>query len=200
MGRIIFIRHGQSIANAEGRFTRGPHEGLSERGKAEARERARHLATVTRAVHLYTSPFARAQQTAAAIGHVLDLEARVVEALREQYFGDLHGQPHLALADGVDAGGLARWDYRPPEGETLREVADRVGPAVEDLANLHRGEEIVVVSHGGVMAALRAWITEGFGDAPTLTANASGFWVDHRGGGDFARPETVETLVPAPRQ
>ncbi len=202
MGRLIFVRHGESVANAEGRFTRGPHEGLTARGRREAEERAAELAARARPVALYTSPFTRARETAALLGGVLELEARVVEALREQFFGALHGRPHSALAETVEPHGLARWDYRPPEGETLREVADRVGPAVAEIAARHPGEEVVVVSHGGVMAALRGWLEQRYDRAPALSANASGYWLAH-GLADagpaparFGAPQPLESLVP----
>ncbi len=178
---MIFVRHGESIANAERRFTRGPHEGLTERGHHEARERGLWLAASVAVDHLYASPFVRAQETAAAIGRAIGLEHRTVEDLREQYFGSLHGQPHGALTESVEAGGLARWDYRPPEGETLREVAERAGPAIARLAERHPEETLVIVSHGGTMAALRAYLVGTFDDAPTLTANAGGYTIDHRG-------------------
>ncbi len=198
MGRLIFVRHGESIANAEGRFTRGPHEGLSERGRREAGARGRRLRERARPQALYTSPFVRAQQTAALIGSLLGLEARVVEELREQHFGALRGKPHSALADATRPHGLARWEYRPPAGETLREVAERVGPAVERIAAAHAGEEIVVVSHGGVMAALRGWLRGSYAEAPKLSANADGFWIAFEGGTfGFPRPlEVAETLEP----
>ncbi len=193
MGRLIFVRHGESIANAEQRFTRGPHEGLSELGHREAAERGRHLVTRVRPAALYTSPFVRARQSAALIGGLLGLEARIVEALREQHFGRLRGQPYAALSDAVGPHGLARWDYRPPDGETLREVADRVGPAVQGIASRHEGEEVVVVSHGGVMAALRAWLDGGYARAPELSGNAGGYWLRYEAG-VFGSPESLDAL------
>lgn len=193
MGRLIFVRHGESIANAEARFSHGPHEGLSERGRREAEERAGHLARSTDAGVLYTSPFARAQQTAALLGAALGLEARIAEDLREQHFGALRGLPYSALADARGPHGLARWDYRPPEGETLREVALRVGPAVSEIATLHPAAEVVVVSHGGVMAALRGWLQGSYDAAPELSGNAGGFWLDHTRG-VFAPPQALEIL------
>ncbi len=203
MGRLIFVRHGESVANAEGRFTRGPHEGLTERGRREAVERGADLAQRVRPVALYTSPFARARETATLLGAALELEARVVEALREQFFGALHGRPHSALADAVEPRGLARWDYRPPEGETLREVAQRVGPAIAEIAAAHPKDEVVVVSHGGVMAALRGWLEQRYDRAPALSANASGYWMTHTrdardaAGGPaprFGTPQPLDTL------
>ena len=182
MGRLIFVRHGQSLANAEERFTHGPHEGLSERGEREADARGAALVQRFAPTRLYTSPFVRARQTAVVLARHLSLEPIVVEDLREQHFGELRGRPYSALGDS-SRDGLARWEYRPPGGETLREVAERVGPAVVEIAERERGEEVVIVSHGGVMAALRAWWHGGYDRPPELSGNASGFWVPYGDGG-----------------
>jgi probable phosphoglycerate mutase len=104
----------------------------------------------------------------------------VVEALREQDFGRLKGLGYDAVREDP-AWHSDRWRYRPPEGETLEEVFHRVGPALDALAERHVGEQVVVVSHGGVMAALHAWCTvrrvEG---SPPIHANASGYVMEWR--------------------
>jgi broad specificity phosphatase PhoE len=193
MARLILIRHGESVANAERRFTHGPEEPLSERGRTEARARAEALRERIRPEALYASPFRRALDTARIIGDRFGLEPVVVEELREQFFGDLHGQPYDALDGVIDRAGVARWDYRPPGGESLREVAARVGPALDRIAGTHAGRDIVVVSHGGVMAAVRAYVEGAFGAAPWLSPNVGGFVVFHREGA-YQAPEELEPL------
>lgn len=180
MATLILIRHGQSVANAERRFTRGPHEPLSRQGRAEALERARRIQKEHDPVAIYSSPFVRALETAQVIGSVLGLEPVVVDALREQDFGALRGQPYEA----VDRHARLRegpWRYRPPGGENLEEVRARAGPALDALAERHFGSEIVVVSHGGVMAALLAWTCGYFDADPVIHANAAGYRVRWRG-------------------
>jgi probable phosphoglycerate mutase len=101
-----------------------------------------------------------------------------VDALREQDFGRLRGQGYESVREDP-VWHTDRWRFRPPEGETLEEVFHRVGPALDAIAAKHLGEQVVVVSHGGVMAALHAWTTvrriEG---VPPISANASGFVVE----------------------
>lgn len=172
MGRLILIRHGESVANAEGRFTRGPHEPLSRRGREEALARARRIQARFDPVALYASPFVRALETARLIGQVLGLEPIPVEALREQDFGSLRGQPYMSLrADRR----TDRWRFRPPGGETLEEVFTRVGPALDAIAERHLGVEVLVVSHGGVMAALQGWAAGAASGAPTIADNCGGY-------------------------
>jgi probable phosphoglycerate mutase len=180
MARLILIRHGESLANAERRFTHGPHEPLSRRGRDEATARARNLAGRFDPVALYASPFVRALETARLIGSVLGLEPIVVDALREQDFGTLRGQPYETAARDA-MWHSDRWRYRPPGGETLEEVFHRAGPALDAIADRHVGEQVIVVSHGGVMAALHAWTTvKRIEGTPPISANAAGYIVEWR--------------------
>jgi broad specificity phosphatase PhoE len=179
MARLILVRHGESLANAERRFTHGPHEPLSRRGREEALARARRVAELFDPVALYASPFVRALETARVIGSVLGLEPVVVDALREQDFGQLRGQPYESVARD-ELWHTDRWRYRPPGGETLEEVFHRAGPALDAIADRHLGAAVVVVSHGGVMAALHAWTLLGrLEGVPRVAANCAG-WVVHR--------------------
>src|SRR5690606_9209530 len=178
MARLILIRHGESVANAERRFTHGPHEPLSRRGREEALARARRLQARFDPVALYASPFVRALETARLIGGVLGLEPIVVDALREQDFGSLRGQPYSAVGTDIEVQG--RWRYCPPGGESLESVCQRVGPALDAIAERHLGSEVVVVSHGGVMAALQAWCRGGTSADSGISRNCAGYVVHRR--------------------
>jgi broad specificity phosphatase PhoE len=188
VARLILIRHAESIANAERRFTRGPHEPLSRRGREEARARARALRTRFDPVALYASPFVRALETARLVGAAFGLEPAVVFDLREQDFGELRGFPYDVMPPGEAA---ARWRYRPPGGETLEEVLGRAGPALDEIAERHLGQEVLIVTHGGVMASLRAWAGAGPHGAPVLSANVAGY-VLQRARGFYTGPYPID--------
>src|SRR5690606_31874119 len=181
MARLILIRHGESVATAGRRFTHGPHEPLSRRGREEALARARRLQARFDPVALYASPFVRALETARLIGGVLGLEPIVVDALREQDFGELRGKPYSAVGTDIEVQG--RWRYRPPGGESLESVYHRVGPALDAIAERHFGSEVIIVSHGGVMAALQAWCRGGLSTDPVISRNCAGFLVRRRAAG-----------------
>ena len=181
MATLILIRHGQSLGNAERRFTYGPEEPLTDRGREEARAAGRLVAAHHAPAALFASPFARALETARLIGEAVGLEPETVEELREQYFGELHGRPYEALAAVPGASSRRRWELRPPGGETLREVALRAGPALDAIARRCAGQTAVVVSHGGVMAALRAHAAGDLAAEPEVAPNASGYVLRHDG-------------------
>lgn len=180
---LILVRHGESEANLEGRFTRHDDEPLTARGVDQARTTGRTLAALYRPAALYCSPFLRARETARLIGEALGLAPSVVRELYEQSFGELRGRPYADYFTTIeDVEGADRWSTAAPGGESLRQVAARVGPAVDRLAVRHRGEEVVVVSHGGVMAALRAHAVGHFRELPQSTHNAGGYVLSGRPG------------------
>lgn len=108
-------------------------------------------------VRVIASPLSRARETAAALaGGKVAVDAR----LAEMDFGAWEGASGAALlADpasgyrGVEAWG---WDFRPPGGESPREVAGR---ALALLAELAGGPPVLLVTHRGVMRALLALAT-----------------------------------------
>ena len=176
MARLIMIRHGESTANLEKRFTVSTDEPLTPAGIEQARARGRALLGRCAPTALYSSPFLRAFQTAQGIGEVLGLEPVIVEDLREQDFGIFRGRPYTDFyGHWMAAGGVDRWDLRPEGGEMLREVARRAGVALDGIARRHLGGEVIVVSHGGVMSALRAWVLDDYSQPPVPTINAGGY-------------------------
>jgi len=175
MARLILIRHAESVANAEQRFTHGPYEPLTPHGREHAIRTGRLLSTRFDPVALYASPFVRALETARLLGASLGLEPRVVEDLREQDFGELRGRSYADYASDPSTRGLGRWTHRPPGGETLEEVAIRAGKALDRIGAAHLGQEVIVVSHGAVMAALRGWVIRRYDEAPVGTRNAAGY-------------------------
>lgn len=103
---------------------------------------------------LYTSDLVRTVRGGEILGPYLGVEPVKVPALRELNCGVWQG---LSLAeiqrDRPDewAARLADLEhFRAPEGESLGDLAARVLPALREIVTRHRGEEVLVVAHGGV--------------------------------------------------
>src|SRR5262249_9744383 len=114
------------------------------------------------------SDLSRAVQTAEIAAGVLGLPVRVREGLHEYPAGDYLGRPYEhEFFDAMVRSWLAG-DLEPgvPGGETGRETADRVLTVLDGIADLFRGETVLVVSHGGVILALWGAIAPGSPDAP----------------------------------
>lgn len=179
-GRLILVRHGESEGNRDRVFTHSPEVPLTACGREQARQAGVQIARRYHPVRIVASPFVRAWQTAQIVGSILGLEVEAEGVFREQSYGALAGQPYdVALADATVREG-SRWTWRPPGGESLAQVSERVVPAFKRLCRAGTGQDVVVVSHGGVMLALCAHIVGTF-DALSVTPNGGMVVVEHRG-------------------
>ena len=150
MVKIAFLRHGPTAWNVEGRIQGSTDIPLSAEGLAQMRG-LRLPFTHPRA---FASPKARAQQTAQALGLA---DARTDERLVEQNWGRWEGltRAEIIARDGADcyirAGANRGGLFRPPGGESTREVLERVASFLSDAA---KGDgDAVAVAHLGVLRA-----------------------------------------------
>ncbi|MDE2691354.1 MAG: histidine phosphatase family protein [Acidobacteriota bacterium] len=182
MSTLLMVRHAESTANLASRYTWHDHEPLTELGHRQAREAGRLLAEQYEPSHLYCSRFRRARQTADEIAAEVGVPVVEVDGIEERCFGELRGKPWEVYRTAVaDLDVEEFWHHRAPGGESLVDVASRAAPVVAGLADRHQGRQVIVVSHGGVMAALRAWIAGTWRHRPTPTRNANGFRLDRNG-------------------
>ena len=107
----------------------------------------------------FCTPLSRTRRTAEAIfkaGYPAQ-DLAVEPDLIEQDLGDYQGLRHAALPPLLSAPAHAFWplaaDEQPPNGESMAEVLNRVGTALERLAELFDGRDVVIVSHGGAIRA-----------------------------------------------
>ena len=189
VGRFVLVRHGESEGNRDRVFTHTPDVSLTGTGREQARAAAALIAGRYKPTRLVASPFVRAQQTAQIIAEVLQLTVETESAFREQSFGRLAGEPYDALLVDPTYHCTPRWEWRAPGGESLLDVYARVAPAFEQLAKAGDGQDIVLVSHGGVMLALSAYLT-GSWETAAITPNAGIVVVEHKNG-TFQRPCSI---------
>ncbi|MCK2089495.1 histidine phosphatase family protein [Thauera aromatica] len=153
--RICLVRHGETAWNTERRLQGHIDVPLNGTGLAQAEAAARHLAGQGFAA-LYSSDLQRAHQTAAAIGRPHGLDAEPEHRLRERHYGLFQGLTYEE-AEHRHPELYRRFKARettlafPEGGESLRDFADRVRAALTDIALRHRGEQVLVVTHGGVL-------------------------------------------------
>ncbi len=105
------------------------------------------------------TPLSRTRRTAEAIfaAGYPHTQPAVEPGLIEQSLGEWQGLPHADLPARLTLPKHAFWplagDERPPGGETMADVIERVGRVLERLALEHSGEDVVIVSHGGAIRA-----------------------------------------------
>ena len=155
MTRICFVRHGETDWNIELRFQGQMDLALNSNGEAQAAAVGRRFAGLSAAA-LYSSDLLRARQTAQPIGDALQLPMTLLPALRERHFGRCEGMTleEIALRHADDARAFACRDpdyVLPGGGESRRQHQVRMLGCVERLVSAHRGQTIVVVTHGGAL-------------------------------------------------
>jgi 2,3-bisphosphoglycerate-dependent phosphoglycerate mutase len=162
MAYLILIRHGQSAWNAEGLWTGLTDISLNDEGRQEAR----HAAESIRGIHLdigFTSALKRAHETMDEILEVLgqkDVPVIKHPALNERDYGALTGKNKWQVRDEHGEEQWLKWrrswDYPVPEGETLKDVYQRVVPYYERaiLPELKAGKNVIVTAHGNSLRAL----------------------------------------------
>lgn len=163
MGRLILIRHGQSVWNAENRFTGWTDVELSERGVGEA-EKAGDLLSEIRFGVVHTSGLIRAQRTAEIIMSRNTVSGKVPvmrdERLNERHYGDLQGLNKAETAERHGAEQVHIWrrsfDVPPPGGESLKMNAERTIPYFEEkiVPDLKEGKNVLVSAHGNSLRSI----------------------------------------------
>ena len=180
-GRLILVRHGESEGNRDRTFTQHTDVPLTALGREQARAAAERIAKHYAPAGIVASPFARARQTAEIIAGTLALAVEIEPALREQSFGIFAGRPYEALLGDAAYHDGPRWQWRPAGGESLVDVYERVVPAFERIARAHTAEDVVIVSHGGVMLALCAYVT-GDWEGASVAPNAGIVVIEYQNG------------------
>jgi broad specificity phosphatase PhoE len=163
MRTLLLARHGQSVANAGRRFQGSQDVPLSELGCRQAAALGAALKS-GRLTHVYSSPMERARLTADAVVAAIGVPLTLVDDLRELSLGEWEG----CTVDEIRArpgDPYTRWvrdpvQHLPPGGEPLAAVQERALRAVQVIAAAHPdGEDVLVVSHGGLISAFLAhWL------------------------------------------
>lgn len=159
MTTLILARHGETDWNRENRFQGHADPPLNELGRRQSAELAATLASEGIA-RVYTSPLRRAHETAEIVAARLGLEVEPVEALREIDVGSWSGLTRDEVSERFPDE-YARWLDRAPHGyangETYEQLWERVVPALEQLADRHPEEVVLVVTHGGPSRVMQAY-------------------------------------------
>jgi 2,3-bisphosphoglycerate-dependent phosphoglycerate mutase len=155
MPKLVLIRHGQSLWNLENRFTGWVDVPLTAQGEQEATNAGEKLKGMEFQV-AYTSVLTRAQKTLELVMKAMGVQLPVIrdQALNERHYGDLQGlnKADTALKYGDDQVKIWRrsYDVPPPNGEALKNTAERTLPFFERciLGDIRQGKNVLVVAHG----------------------------------------------------
>ena len=164
MESLVLVRHGQSQWNEKNIFTGWKNPDLTELGIKEAIKAGIALKKSGYKFDLmFTSVLLRAIRTGKLILEELDQKNLKVienEALNERDYGDLSGLNKDEAREKWGSDQVHTWrrsfDTPPPQGESLKNTAERVLPYFSEniLPLIRKNREIVVVAHGNSLRAL----------------------------------------------
>ena len=164
MASLVLVRHGQSQWNKKNIFTGWKNPDLTELGIKEAIKAGIALKKSGYKFDLmFTSVLLRAIRTGKLILEELDQkDLKVIEneALNERDYGDLSGLNKDEAKKRWGSDQVHTWrrsfDTPPPQGESLKNTAERVLPYFSEniLPLIRKNREIVVVAHGNSLRAL----------------------------------------------
>jgi len=170
MNKLILLRHGQSQWNLENRFTGWKNVPLTEKGELEAKKAGELIKK--HKIHIdnvFSSVLDRANRTAEIALKEADLinlweNDKLVmirsEQLNERDYGDLVGLNKQETAEKFGEKQVHIWrrsyDTPPPNGESLKNVVDRVSPYFQENIKplLEKGKNILIAAHGNSLRAM----------------------------------------------
>ncbi|MEV4709086.1 histidine phosphatase family protein [Actinoplanes sp. NPDC049316] len=183
VAELILIRHGQSTSNvafpeadAAGRADSGltgrdADVELTDLGVKQAEAVGGWLAALSPGrvpEVVVTSPYRRARQTWRIAAEVSGLglpEPATDDRLVDRLMGDLEMMTRTAITERYpDEHGRSEqagaYHYRPPNGESFGDIAERLDAFLTDLNRDHAGLRVAVVAHDAVVLMMR-YVIEG---------------------------------------
>lgn len=130
---------------------------LDDTGSRQASALAQYLSDESiRAI--YASDLQRARETARIIAERHACSVQADSRLREINFGRWEGRTHREI-ENQEPRALVAWHddpmtARPPGGETLAQVIERVTPVLGELTSRHSDQTALVVGHGAALRVL----------------------------------------------
>ena len=155
--RLIMVRHGETLYNAQRRFTGQSDVPLNMLGKRQTAALGEYLATEHLDV-IVTSDLERTRVTAEEIARYHGLPIQEDIDLRELAFGEWEGYTYDEVL-ARDANLVAQWrldsaTYAPPGGETVVQLRDRCARTLKRWQTQYPQASVLWVTHGGLIGVL----------------------------------------------
>lgn len=165
MTKLLFIRHGKTEWNLEGRYQGSQGDSpLLPGSYQEIHELAAALHDIHLS-HIYVSPLKRARDTAMTLRQDLAVPTvpiTILSRLREFNLGKMEGMAFTEVAKQYPTEFEAfrnhpdQYDPTAIHGESFQQLLKRMLPAIQQIvaANPKRDDNVVIVSHGAALNAL----------------------------------------------
>ena len=159
--KLLFVRHGQSAKNVEGRFGGHSLTSLSDPGREQANITAKTLAK-EEITAIYSSDLPRAVETATPLSEKLGIEINKTEAFRERNVGVLEGLTFLEAKSQYPKDYYAligrKVDHQVTQGESYRQLLERATGTLNEIIQVHKGKRVAIFSHTGTICFLTLYL------------------------------------------
>ena len=170
MNKLVLLRHGQSQWNLENRFTGWKDVPLTEKGMNEANNAGLLIKkNQIKIDKVFSSVLIRANKTAEIALRASELKNLFVDdkliyerdqRLNERDYGDLVGLNKSETANKFGKEQVHIWrrsyDTPPPNGESLKDVVNRVSPYFSEIIQpfIINKKNVLIVAHGNSLRAI----------------------------------------------
>ena len=152
--QFTFLRHGESVGNAESRWQGQSEYPLTDKGRAQARALAELWKTEGVKFDLaIASPLSRARETAEIVASALNVPLEYDPIWMERDIGEMEGLTAEEVRQMPQPPYLTPYDSIGGDGEGDWALFLRAGQALHDLLRRPAGSYLVV-SHGGLLNQL----------------------------------------------
>ncbi|MEZ4666638.1 MAG: histidine phosphatase family protein [Anaerolineae bacterium] len=203
--RVIFIRPGETDWNRDLRFQGWVAVPLNEHGKRQVQRLANFIRNIGSSA-LYTSDLKRALETADILADKLGFTPFPDARLRERDIGSWQGLTQKEIEAWYPAEYQqfrAEPDtYRVPQGESRKEVRERMLKLFDDILMQDKGETIAVISHSTAINALLSNIIPNivFGSVDVSNTSVTTIKRDDQGVWQLVAADDVTHLEGMPSQ
>jgi alpha-ribazole phosphatase len=162
---IDFIRHGEPEGGRRFRG-HGVDDPLSEKGWAQMWAAVPDTPPWTQII---SSPLLRCRQFAEALAESCDIAVSIEDRFKEVGFGEWEGKSPAQLQQQDAAAYVAFYrdplQNRPAGAEPWDQFAVRVSAALDDVSKNFSGQQVLVVTHAGVVRAVAAEVLDASANA-----------------------------------
>ncbi len=158
--RFFFLRHGDTIDEESSRVFKGTADiPLSEKGVEKLKKASQFLKRF-HFDHIYTSALSRCVESGKIIAEPHKIETKIVSEFNEIHFGIWEGKSFEEVETEYPVQ-FSKWRknpdmHTPPNGESLIEAQKRSMNIFNEMIQRHRGRNIVIISHAGILRLILA--------------------------------------------
>ncbi len=156
MDYFYFVRHGETVWNAENKICGVTDIELTQKGHEQAIEAGKKILEQGIAADvILTSPLVRAKETARHISEITGIPVEIEPRLIEQNYGRFESTPrdgaefHEAKKDMASGFGT---------GESMLHLAQRIYNLIDDIKAGDR--EVILVAHNGIVRMVESYFRE----------------------------------------